>query len=66
MAADAPPNAADNSGGLTVSGGRSTCDLRDMADKLRGRVDVLGKTFGALAITGATAVGLVDPATAKA
>jgi len=49
--ADKPPDAP-------AAPGRTTAEYRDLADKIRGRVDALGKTFGALATTGATAIGL--------
>ena len=40
------------------SGGRSAGDLREVADDLRKRVDLFGKTLAAVATLGTTAVGL--------
>jgi hypothetical protein len=42
------------------SGGRSASDLRDLADSLRNRVDLFGKTLAAIATLGTTAVGLSE------
>lgn len=41
-----------------ISGGRGADDLREVADALRNRVDVFGKTLAAIATLGTTAVGL--------
>lgn len=43
---------------VTASGGRTAADYRDVADKLRSRVDVYGKTLAGLATVGTGAVGL--------
>lgn len=61
--ADGAPEAPGEAGpadkpATVADAGRTTAQYRDIADKLRGRVDTLGKTFGALATTGATAIGL--------
>jgi hypothetical protein len=48
MAADTP----------VPSGGRSASEYRDVADALRNRVDLFGKTLGAIATLGTTAVGI--------
>jgi hypothetical protein len=40
------------------SGGRTAAELRVIADALRGRVDLFGKTLAAVATLGTTAVGL--------
>lgn len=40
------------------SGGRTTTEYRDIADALRNRVDLFGKTLAAIATLGTTAVGL--------
>jgi hypothetical protein len=42
----------------TPSGGRSASELREVADALRNRVDLFGKTLAAIATIGTTAVGL--------
>jgi hypothetical protein len=39
-------------------GGKGTEDVRDLADQLRGRVDIFGKALGGVATVGVTAVGL--------
>lgn len=41
-----------------VSGARTAAEYRDLADTLRARVDLFGKTLAALATLGTTAVGL--------
>ena len=40
------------------SGGRTASEFRDIADAIRSRTDLFGKTLGAIAALGATAVGL--------
>lgn len=47
---------ADTSG--TPTGGRSASELREVADSLRNRVDLFGKTLAAIATIGTTVVGL--------
>lgn len=42
----------------TPSGGRTTREVRELADSLRNRVDLFGKTLAAVATLGTTAVGL--------
>jgi hypothetical protein len=42
----------------TPSGGRTASEFRDIADALRSRVDLFGKTLAAVATLGTTAVGL--------
>jgi len=41
-----------------LSGGRTATEFRDIADALRNRVDLFGKTLAAVATVGTTAVGL--------
>jgi hypothetical protein len=41
-----------------ASGGRSATEFRDIADALRNRLDLFGKTLAAVATLGTTAVGL--------
>ena len=41
-----------------LSGGRTATEFRDIADALRSRVDLFGKTLAAVATLGTTAVGL--------
>ncbi|HEX8083584.1 MAG TPA: hypothetical protein VF529_04785 [Solirubrobacteraceae bacterium] len=42
------------------SGGRTATDFRDIADALRSRVDLFGKTLAGIASLGTTAVGLSE------
>jgi hypothetical protein len=42
----------------TPSGGRTATEFRDIADAVRNRVDLFGKTLAAVATLGTTAVGL--------
>src|SRR5262245_40979531 len=42
----------------TTSAVRTPADYRDVADKLRTRVDIFGKTLAAIVTVGTTAVGL--------
>ena len=42
----------------TPAGGRTATEFRDIADGLRNRVDLFGKTLAAIATLGTTAVGL--------
>lgn len=44
----------------TPSGGRTAGEFRDIADTLRTRVDLFGKTLAAVATLGTTAVGLSE------
>lgn len=44
----------------TPSGGRSASDLRDLADSLRNRLDLFGKSLAGIATLGTTAVGLSE------
>lgn len=57
-----PEGTTSTSEGATAtappSGGRSASEFRDIADSLRNRTDVFGKTLGAVATLGTTAVGL--------
>jgi hypothetical protein len=56
-AAPAEEKATDET---TPSGGRSASELREVADALRNRVDLFGKTLAAVATLGTTAVGLSE------
>jgi hypothetical protein len=44
----------------TPAADRTAIDYRDLADKLRNRVDLFGKTLAAVATLGTTAVGLSE------
>jgi hypothetical protein len=43
-----------------AASGRTPGDFRDIADELRGRVDLFGKTLAAIATTAVSAVGLAE------
>jgi hypothetical protein len=59
MAEDTKPSsAASPEQGSPPSGGRSASDLREIADSLRSRVDLFGKTLAAVVSLGTAAVGL--------
>ena len=59
MADDAKASAESGTAeSSTLSGGRTASEIRDIADRLRNRVDLFGKTLAAVATLGTTAVGL--------
>jgi hypothetical protein len=61
-AATPPSGDATASGADTtpLSGGRTASEIREIADNLRSRVDLFGKTLAAVATLGTTAVGLSE------
>lgn len=58
MAEETPTPKAEET--ATPSGGRTATEYRDIADALRSRVDLFGKTLAAVATLGTTAVGLSE------